>query len=236
LRAARHNFVPAIVNNLPLVGTESVLIVGAGFGWGAEELLAAMPGLDIVCIDTGSWIQAEKDNTEETYITAALAAQNITALDGRFAVAMTHTNLGKRAQFEEGNPNAGVHNIDLSTGQGRSEARKLLKTHNSFDWAISEDVLAWLTDAECTQMDTAGHQVATNVCHYTTLYDPRFDGELEPDPIWNWKYLNPADDQGWNKLNPIPAWYTETNWATLLPNSWIIGHRQGFSGVVNPGV
>lgn len=220
LRAARFNFVPHIINACGLVGTESIAIIGAGFGWGAEELQIALPGLTIAAVDTGSWIQANKDTDEQSEIETIMTGRGLTVIHPVWGQVLSECSLGNKAQFP-----SGIENIDISTNSNR---RGLKSTYNGnantdFDWVITEQVLPWITDNEAGTLDGYLQNLGNNVAHYTSIYDTRYDGQLEPDPVWNWKHLDPASDTGWNKLNPIPAWYTETNWKTLLPNSLIVG-------------
>jgi protein-L-isoaspartate O-methyltransferase len=56
---------------LNIAATENVLIIGAGFGWGVEAFIAET-GCTTVGIDVSDYINAEKNNTEETEIDAAI--------------------------------------------------------------------------------------------------------------------------------------------------------------------
>lgn len=55
-----------LTNALALTGTESILIVGAGFGFLKEALVDDLGWTgNVVCIDSGAYVQAEKGETEE---------------------------------------------------------------------------------------------------------------------------------------------------------------------------
>jgi hypothetical protein len=69
---------------LNIASTEHVLIVGAGFGWGVEAFIAET-GCTTVGIDVSDYINAEKNNTEETEIDAAIVAAGLDPAAGRGA-------------------------------------------------------------------------------------------------------------------------------------------------------
>lgn len=47
---------------LGITSSMAVILVGSAYGWIAEEWLAALPGLKLACIDTGTYIQGNKLN------------------------------------------------------------------------------------------------------------------------------------------------------------------------------
>ena len=94
--------------------------------------------------------------------------------------------------------------------------------HGTFTWAITETMFTWLDDAECIAMDAAMRKVAAKVAHMVQPYSAKFDGKVEPEPVWNWKHLE-ATGQGVRQQLLDQPWYTVSNWKALLPGSTFVG-------------
>lgn len=151
-----------LIAALNLQPGQSIGIIGAAFGWVAEDLFAA--GLSpIVAVDTSAWIQANK--TQHATVT--------------------------------------ILNEDGTTNASRGRIRQALGLtgNNRATWAISEDVLPVLSDAEAQTLDSNMRLIATNVAHLVSEVTP------SGDPRLNWK--------------------TIAQWKSLLPNAVIVSRQTG---------
>jgi hypothetical protein len=202
-----------LVAGLELAASDRVLLVGSGFGWLAECLEKQVPGLSVVSLDTSTWVQATKGQTETADIEAAVQAAGILPIMSRYAEVV--------AALDDGGPKARV-TIGSQDVLRASDRAKLKQAHGNFSWAITETMFTWLDDAECVAMDAAMHKLATNVAHMVQPYSAKFDGKVEPEPVWNWKYLE-ATGQGVRQQLLDQPWYTTSNWKGLLPNSTFLG-------------
>ena len=67
---------------LSIGSTEDVLVVGAGFGWGIEAIIAETSA-NVVGTDISTYIQAEKGNTEEAELRDAITVVGLDPDTGR---------------------------------------------------------------------------------------------------------------------------------------------------------
>lgn len=189
-----------------------IIILGGGFGWlqeAIEELITA----DIVTTDTSPWVQAVKDQDESADVTAALDAAGVTDSTKRGQL-MARYNTGPRARRP-------IFNEDLNTGGSRGRIKQALGLQGNAkaDYVITEQVLPWLEDNECTVVSDVAHSIANNVVHILTPFAP--SNKLEPGPLWNWKHIDSPGEPTRPDL-ALQPWYTTTNWKSLLPNDLFI--------------
>ena len=145
---------------LALQPGQRIALIGAGFGWVAEDWAASGLG-PIVAVDTSTYIQSRK-------VTEAAVT---------------------------------VYAEDVTTTQGRRALKQALGgTGVTVDWAITEDVLPVLSDAECVQLDTFLRNWAVDVAHWISVGTRRFDdaNAWAGDARLNWKDL-----AGWKALVPL---------------------------------
>lgn len=138
---------------LQIQSTDNVCMVGAGFGWGVEELVAAS-GCTAVGIDVSDYIHAEKDLNELQEIRDALTAANIDP-DSQRGVDII-------AELYDGQPRANiiVLNEDMQTNQSRSNIRAGLN-NNWPNVVIFEDIVDdAITDQEIVAANNAANLFA----------------------------------------------------------------------------
>lgn len=117
-------------NALQLQPGDSILIIGAGFGWQAEEWINM--GLGPICaVDTAQWIQDNK------------ATESVIP----------------------------IYDFDITTQAGKDQAKSILGItgNNKIKWAITEDMIVCLSDAECLLLASSLREIAETVVHYTTV-------------------------------------------------------------------
>lgn len=205
-----------------------ILVLGAGFGWSANELRGRFASGVVVGTETGAWIQSVKATDETDEINAALdgatrwtqadpnAPANLTPAER--ATWMGRLNMGARGVGE-------LLDEDAVAGGSRNNIKSALGIARNArcEWVVTEQVLPWLTDAECVDLSARAHDLGLNVVHYLTPYDDRQADPDEPNP-WNWKRLQAGDPVSQHLLDQ--PWYTEDNWKTLLPNDVVMFGRQ----------
>lgn len=148
---------------------QSIILVGAGFGWMAEKWQEAGLG-PIVAIDSSTWIQANK---------------------------------AQHARVQ-------VHNEDASDNLSRGRIKQLLglQGNERAAFAISEDIVAGLSDQEAQVLAVRLRLLGTTTVHWITTGRRRFD-----DPnTW-------AGDQ---RLN----WKTLEDWKVLLAPDLVVGRNE----------
>lgn len=164
-----------------------LVIVGGSFGWLGEMLETEHGFTQVVSTDVSRYVQAEKDNTEEADIDAALVAVGLDPTVGEGAMV-------KGRLFDGGNrtrASRGVVNENLKTGGSRNRVKNLLG--GGVDWVLSENVLENLADAEVVTASAPLRQLGAGVVHLITPLRP---GQTQ-DPDFNWKTL-----EGWKVLLP----------------------------------
>lgn len=219
-RARRFEFhesiADAYVRHLGLTPASKVLILGCGYAWSQEWLEAMLPGITVVSVDTSGKIQADKGDSETADIEAAMESAGIVRGSPRWnnALASVPDHAQPKARRT-------IHDEDVSNGGSRNRLRSAggLTGSSKFDWGISEEVLPWLTDQECLDLDSAGRNICTNIAHLLTEFKPTVNPE--PGQLWNWKWARDTDEPTRADL-AAEAWYTTPSWKRLLPNSTII--------------
>jgi len=168
---------------LRLTSNDSVLVVGAGFGWTGECLAQEVPGIAVVNTDNSPWVHSVKGDPETQDIEAAIAATGFEKADPRYAKAL--------AQLDDGLPRSRmtIENEDSLTKASRTR----LLSAGSYTHAVTEDVMPWLSDAEAVTLDAAMHLMGATVTHMIT---PLIDLTRQ-DPTSNWKSLI-----DWKRLLP----------------------------------
>ena len=168
----------------------TIVIVGAGFGWTAEAL-EQMGFTRVVALDISTYIQGNKDATEEADIDAKITGVGLNPSAGE--------GLALKQRLHDGGPRArasrGVRNEDGAGGASRNRIRQALGLTGAqdVDWGVSESVLESLTDAEAQQASSVAHQFCTAVAHYVVTTR---EGN-HPGYNWHsgveWKALIPFD-------------------------------------------
>jgi hypothetical protein len=171
LYRASINFVPQTIAALELTGAESIAIIGAGYGWGAEALKAALPGLTIAAVDTGGFVQDTKNVTETADIQAKMTDFGLNILMPEWSAML--------GEYDDGGTKSRI-TIESSDISKSGDIDNLRRDYHGgsnikFDWAISEQVLPWITDAEAVTLDADMVSLATNVAHYTSTYESKND-------------------------------------------------------------
>lgn len=137
---------------LNIQANERVCVVGAGFGWGVEALIAET-GAAVVGIDISDYIAAEQGNTEEAELRAAITAAGLDPDSGKGAAIL--------AGIYDGQPRSNVIVLqeDASTNTSRGNIRAALGGWP--DVVIMEDLIDdTVTDQEITQVNNAANLFA----------------------------------------------------------------------------
>lgn len=193
---------------LGLVSNSTVLMVGCGLGFTCEALASDWPnernpqfphtvtGITVIGIDTSTYVQSIKGVPERPRIRQEMIDQGYDP-DGGDAPLLDFIddNNLPPARVE-------IHDYDLSTGKGRSDARKLIG-NTTYDWGITDNVLPILSNNEATALTGWGEQCCDNIAHLLTPFLP----ELAGDDNWNWQ--------------------TVAAWKALLPSTTIISLPTG---------
>ena len=167
-----------------------ILIVGCGFGWLAE-CLEGIGYTQIIGIDTSTWIQNNKNTTEQVDVELAIKkAYKIQPSDPLTAEMLAHRERlwdgGVRTRNQRG-----ILNNNMSTGKMRKDIQDILGGVDP-DYALSDSVLESLTDNECTVVSNYAHQMTNNVYHIVQVagqVDPAFNSKT----LDEWKVLLPND-------------------------------------------
>lgn len=137
---------PVLAPNI--LSTDHVCIVGAGFGWGVDAIIAETSAT-VVGIDISQYIAGEQANTEEAELRAWVAVGGLDPDTGRGLEVMQY--------IYDGQPRSNVivlHN-DASTGPQRNEIRTALGG-NWPNVVIAEDIIdnTW-TDTDIENLRNA---------------------------------------------------------------------------------
>jgi hypothetical protein len=142
---------------LSIASTEKVLIVGAGFGWGLEAFITET-NATTVGIDISTYVNAEKDNTEEAELRAAISAVGLDPDAGRGLELMGH--------IFDGNPRKDPSVIVLDENMQTNQSRQAIRSALGNSWpsvCILENIISVnSTDAEITQVNNACNLFAGN--------------------------------------------------------------------------
>ena len=182
-----------VVPLLGLTATDTLLVVGAAYGWEVEAFKSVLPFLLVVGTETSSYIHSVAGETETVELRFIIQQAGLDPDSGEGAAILAEIDDGglrmRETVLNESMSNNGSRNrVKDSWGGGKA------------DWAISMQVLSWLDDQECIDMADRMHLVANNVAHLTKPFLP---GQgPEPEPIWNWK--------------------TGEDWKLFFPNDTII--------------
>ncbi len=190
--ARRH--AEGLVRALGLTDGQRIGIAGGGFGWTAEELARLLPNSRIVTTDTSSWVHANKDLPATANYRAAIQKAGLDPDSGGGAALL--------AEMDDGGAQARVTILDEELSNDGSRNRVRQAVGGTLDWAISEEVLPWLVDNECVELDGWMRRLAPNIAHLLTPYRANVAAEPEPPPVWNWK--------------------TGDDWKLMLPDSTIV--------------
>jgi hypothetical protein len=182
-----------VIPLLGLTATDTVLLVGAAYGWEVEAFKAALPGITCVGTETSSYIHSVAAETETLELRTIISLAGLDPDTGEGAAILAEIDDGgirmRETVLNEGLQNNGSRNrVKNSWGGGNA------------DWAISMQVLPWITDQEALDLSANMHLVANNVAHLTRPFLP--NRGPEPEPLWNWK--------------------TGPDWKLFLPNDTII--------------
>ncbi len=133
---------------LNILSTDHVCVVGAGFGWGVEAIIAETSAT-VVGIDISEYIVAEQGTTEETELRAAVSTAGLDPDTGRGLEVMNF--------IYDGQPRSTVIvlNNDASTGPQRGEIRTALGG-NWPNVVVAENIIddSW-TDTEIENLRNA---------------------------------------------------------------------------------
>ncbi len=194
-----------------LTAADRVVIIGAGFGWLQEALEEQIPGIECVCVETSSYIQGVKGDTEFVELDAAITTAGILVTEKGYTDALNHltADAGNKSRVTLND-----EDINLEASRTRLEG-ELTRGGDKFTWAVSEHVLEWLEDGEAQALDADMHQMAPNVCHLLREYSPKQASHTEPGTLSNWKWLSSTNDGVKQEILDLP-WYTTDSWETLL--------------------
>lgn len=176
----------------------TILIVGAGFGWTAEAL-EGLGFLTVVGVDTSTFIQGNKDSTEETEIDDALIAVGLDPdvgagfWDGP-AVKARLLAIGGGAG-NRSRSSRGVLDEDGSNGGSRGRIKQALglQGNERIEWVVSEAVLSSLTDAEAIAGSNDLDIIGNNTAHFVHRLKPGGDPTFNWKTLEEWKLLLPSD-------------------------------------------
>ena len=135
---------------LNIASSEHICVVGAGFGWGVEAVIAET-GATVVGIDISEYIAAEQASTETAELRAAITAAGHDPDSGHGAVVL--------AGIDDGQPRANVIVLenDASSGPQRNEIRTAL----GGNWpsvVVYEDIIDdTMTDQDILNARNAGN-------------------------------------------------------------------------------
>ncbi len=172
-----------LVKLLDFRSTQTIMLVGAAFGWTGEGIIEVLPTAQVFGVDNSTYIQANKDKDESAEIIEALRRADLNP-DSVGAPYIEAYKGEQRSRLEI----LDVDMLDL-------KAVELLHQSRHIDWAISEDVLPWLNDSEALELDRNMRRISVNVAHVVTPYmedqtqypeHPIFSS-YDRKALWNWK-------------------------------------------------
>lgn len=147
---------PHVVDLLGITAQDRVLVVGAGFGWGVEKLIE-LTGCAAVGMDTSAYVQAEKNNTEEAEIDAAIIAAGYSPTEG-------HGLEVKQAAFTDA-PRATVPILDDPPDVLVAQTLVVEALGNWPTLIITEDMITDLTDAEAAAWVARADSYGVPIAH-----------------------------------------------------------------------
>ena len=207
------NHAKGLVVGLPIKDGDSIILSGAGFGWLEEEMRKLLPASTFVSYDNGGWVNSVKATDETVEVDALLDTAGIVD-PGKRSDWHSRMVTGPRAVVTVADEDGGTN-----PSRNRIKGRLGLQGNRNADWFISEQVLAWLDDAECQSLSASAHRMADNVVHLTSVFLASKASEQEQNP-WNWKHQDSLDPT--TALLESQPWYTTTSWKALLPEDVIV--------------
>ncbi len=110
---------------------DSVVIVGAAFGWGVEALIA-LTGANVIGIDISDYVATAKDTDESDEIDACIVKVGLDPTQGRgLEIKNTYYTPGPRCTTT-------ILQEDMETQPSIKRVRQALNT-NKIDWIIKEN-------------------------------------------------------------------------------------------------
>lgn len=149
---------------IPLLGitaTDTVVVCGCGFGWGAE-ILQELTGCKVIGIDTSDYVNTEKDKTEAAEIAACIAEVGLDPATGE------GLELYNKLYTPEPRAKITILKEDGMTAPSRTNILTALGGITP-TWIITEDMIndfadeqiaAWVTEANSTGIPVA-HFIST---------------------------------------------------------------------------
>lgn len=184
----------AFIDLLGLTLSDRILLVGCGFGWTAEAL--AGMGYTVIGTDVSSYIQGNKNLSEDTDISNAISAVGLSPTNGE---GLVHFN---RLRGDGVRTRGNVLNEDSASNPSRNRVKNALGSDPTI--AITEDLVTSLTDAECATLQTniLRYAAGLRVCHFVTEF-------ANPNPPFNFNSKSMAE---WKALFPT---------ATIIADGYI---------------
>jgi len=135
---------------LNILATDDVCVVGAGFGWGVEAVIAET-GATVVGIDISDYIAAEQSSTEEAELRAEVAAAGLDPDTGRGLEVMSF--------IYDAQPRSNV--VVLQEDMSSSQSKQAIRTALGNNWpsvVVYENIVddTW-TDQDIINARNAGN-------------------------------------------------------------------------------
>lgn len=173
-----------IPNLLGWTQTTHIVVLGCGFAWFVEQLIAR-GYTSVVGLDVSTFIQTNKSGTEEADINASITAVGLNPLVGDGAAI--------KARLFDGGARArtGILAEDLKSNASRTRVRQALG--NRVDVVYTENLVEALTDAEINQYAPQVRQIAPVAHLITCVSDGSIPGLLNWKTLEQWKALLTPD-------------------------------------------
>jgi hypothetical protein len=192
---------------------DTILVVGSGFAWSLEILVDSYgyTAGNLTGVDTSTYVQGNKDISEEAEIRAAIAAVGLDP-DG----IVPHPVTGELARGPEllarclvdARPRATIQVLNENLQNNGSRNRVRNAVGGTIDYCFSELMLSGLTDAEAQLVDGYMAETRNGVgASYHIVGDQDAEG-------LRWRQVD-IDKHGWNI-------HTLEEWAALMPNSYLV--------------
>ncbi len=169
----------------------TVVVLGAGFGWLVECFEARDPSYtNMVGVDTSLYIQAEKDNTEEADIDAAIASVGLDPAtgEGLSIKSRRFADTGIRSRTSKG-----ILNKDINKAQERKEIRTALglSGNEKPQFILTESIIESLTDQEVIDGTSQLLSWADEVIHWVVVFKPQGGIGYNKKTLAEWRTLIP---------------------------------------------
>jgi hypothetical protein len=160
-----------------------VAVIGAGFAWFIERMNAHGYN-NLIGVDTSSFIQGKKSQTEEADINAAITAVGLIPSAGE--------GQAVKAKLFDGGPRSRVTVLN-EDGRNNASRNRIRNALGSVDIVYTENVMEALTDAEATQLATLLRNLAPCV-HLLSVRNPgNVSGLLNWHSLAEWKAVLSPD-------------------------------------------